>query len=768
MSSDSSSMGKSSPMPNQHSQPLPQPVTQVPTLITPQKQTQQHQQIHQQTLFTDKYAPGTIISIGIHKVEIVTYLAEGGFAKIYVAKFLEYLNEMNYVQSSTLVPGNLVCLKRVLVQDENGLNEMRNEVGVMKKLKNAPCIVQYYDSNASRKSDGSSGFEVLLLMEFCSNKSLLDYMNQRLTTKLNEREILKIMFDITLGVAQMHYLPTPLIHRDIKIENVLVDAKNNFKLCDFGSTSLCMPIVSSHQDISILTQNIYIHTTPQYRSPEMIDIYRCLPVDEKSDIWALGVFLYKLLFYTTPFERTGQFAILHSKYEFPVNNYSSKLINLIIIMLSENPNLRPNIYQVLHYICDILGKTVPLDDIYCSGPYSFQKYTDYQSKLQNCQNQMFQIQVKKFQNKGILNPSDEMMLDNLFVSSFEVAPKVPVTIGYPDISGVSPMDNNLRTNYQGNNRISEASNNSFNSNISLKDATPVDNTINLPIITSNTPITSGAYPSILTDSTLGATNDYTTVSSYKNDIVSSTSRGGGTTGRAPVPGITEVESMSAMSGNVFRSMSSDELYLIGSNGNQHKPNNPFPKLAADSRLVNTLSHTNDSTPNSVFLTAQQQSQQPATSYVSGGSNISFSSGIGTNTTTVMSVDNTTVPVSISTTSSLPPVPKIAAFGNRVSSTESTTVISVSDTINISSGLGNLAIEENKSEKENLIDLLSDGEVKVETKATDQELLSEPKPSEELIESEYKEEEIESISTSDLLEKDSDSFADSSFTEDDKR
>lgn len=55
-------------------------------------------------------------------------------------------------------------------------------------------------------------------MELCPNKSLLDYMNQRLSTKLTEAEIVKIMYDVALSISQMHYLPVPLIHRDIKIE----------------------------------------------------------------------------------------------------------------------------------------------------------------------------------------------------------------------------------------------------------------------------------------------------------------------------------------------------------------------------------------------------------------------------------------------------------------------------------------------------------------------------------------------------------------------
>lgn len=394
---------------------------------------------------SDRLQPGHQISVGRHLVEIVSYLSEGGFAQIYVVQFIETLDELEE-KTLALRPGERACLKRVRVSDESGLREMRNEVEVMKKLRGAPNIVQYYDSNAARipapstvitnrssVSDGSTKeapkqyYEVLLLMELCSNNSLLDYMNQRLATKLTEQEVFKIMYDTTLAVAQMHYLKEPLIHRDIKIENVLVDSQNNFKLCDFGSTARCVPPVMSHQDIAIMTQDIYMHTTPQYRSPEMIDLYKYLPVNEKSDIWALGVFLYKLLFYTTPFEMTGQFAILHSKFEFPSNNYSSKLINLIIIMLSENPNLRPNIYQVLHHLCFAMKVPVPIRDIYGTGPYNFEKYGLFQSKMQNILYQMYNLQSQKPGIGVATDPSYDQKVDELYLSLFEIAPKIPYT-----------------------------------------------------------------------------------------------------------------------------------------------------------------------------------------------------------------------------------------------------------------------------------------------------------------------------------------------------
>lgn len=75
----------------------------------------------------ERYTPGHIVCVGTHKVEVVNYLAEGGFAQIYVVKFLEYLKEFDNTASVPLKIGDVACLKRVLVQDENGLNEMRKK-----------------------------------------------------------------------------------------------------------------------------------------------------------------------------------------------------------------------------------------------------------------------------------------------------------------------------------------------------------------------------------------------------------------------------------------------------------------------------------------------------------------------------------------------------------------------------------------------------------------------------------------------------------------
>jgi AP2-associated kinase len=155
-------------------------------------------------------------------------------------------------------------------------------------------------------------------------------MNTRLQHRLTEPEVLKIFSDVIQGVACMHYLQPPLIHRDLKVENVLIAPTGGYKVCDFGSCSPVKPAPQTTVECRLLEEDIQKHTTLQYRSPEMVDVYRKLPIDEKSDIWALGVLLYKLCYYTTPFEEQGTLAILNASYTFPAHPiFSDRLKNLI-------------------------------------------------------------------------------------------------------------------------------------------------------------------------------------------------------------------------------------------------------------------------------------------------------------------------------------------------------------------------------------------------------------------------------------------------------
>lgn len=268
---------------------------------------------------------------------------------------------MYTVKVNPPIPGHPVaCLKRVAVPDKVYLNLLRAEVEAMQRLKGYTAVVQYFDSHAERMKSGM-GYEVLLLMEYCAGGGLINFMNTRLRDQLKEHEILKIMYDITLGIASMHHLHPPLIHRDLKIENVLLTGDGDYKLCDFGSVSPVLRVPKTPQEFRILDDDIKHHTTVQYRSPEMVDVYMGYPIDEKSDIWALGVFLYKLCFYTTPFEREGNAAILKASYVIPQKPaYSDRLKNMIRVLLQPVPTQRPTAYQVMQEICGMMDVENPL------------------------------------------------------------------------------------------------------------------------------------------------------------------------------------------------------------------------------------------------------------------------------------------------------------------------------------------------------------------------------------------------------------------------
>ncbi|KAL9126244.1 MAG: hypothetical protein Q9217_004677 [Psora testacea] len=301
------------------------------------------------------FVPGTKVHVGGHRVVIEKYLSEGGFAHVYLVRLPKPVDG-----------DDTAVLKRVAVPDKEALANMRTEVETMKKLKGRRHIVTYIDSHASQLKGG--GYEVFLLMEYCNGGGLIDFMNTRLQNRLTEPEVLKIFSDVAQGVACMHYCKPPLLHRDLKVENVLITKTASarlYKLCDFGSTAPPRPAATNAAEGRLIEEDVQKHTTLQYRSPEMVDVYRKQPIEEKSDIWALGVLLYKLCYYKTPFEDQGQMAILNASFKFPgYPTFSDNLKKLIASMLRENPQHRPNIYQVIREVSLVRGTDIPIEDIY--------------------------------------------------------------------------------------------------------------------------------------------------------------------------------------------------------------------------------------------------------------------------------------------------------------------------------------------------------------------------------------------------------------------
>ncbi|KNE64050.1 NAK/BIKE protein kinase [Allomyces macrogynus ATCC 38327] len=300
-----------------------------------------------------KLIPGTVLQVGEQRVVVDRFLAEGGLAHVYLVR-LESTNE-------------IVVLKTVSTSTSEGMRCMQNEVQYMKMFTGHKNIVRFIDAEFVHQG----GQHALILMEYCPGGHVVDVMNRRLHNRLKEPEILKIFGDACEGVARMHYAKPPVIHRDLKVENLLLSASNDFKLCDFGSaTTHILPPRSatfsiSKAELDVTHEDVQKHTTVQYRAPELCDVYMGRGINEAVDIWALGVMLYKLCYYTTPFEKEGVNAIMHARYRIPPEPVFSKdLINMIRWCLKENPQDRPNIYQLVKEICRLRALPVPIENIY--------------------------------------------------------------------------------------------------------------------------------------------------------------------------------------------------------------------------------------------------------------------------------------------------------------------------------------------------------------------------------------------------------------------
>eukprot|EP00727_Mastigamoeba_balamuthi_P002270 m51a1_g1204 putative nak protein kinase (686) ;mRNA; r:459413-461980 len=209
-----------------------------------------------------------------------------------------------------------------------------------------------------RAGSGSSDpHEVLALLEHCP-VSLAAHLSKR---PRDEEHVLKLFAQVCEAVAHIHSLSPPMAHRDIKVENVLMSEEGLCKLCDFGSaTSTFVPRgCATKEELVAAEIEIQQLTTPEYRAPEAVDVWRRLPIGLGQDVWALGCLLYAMLYGVTPFP-DGSLQILSANVSFPSKPaVSEKVKGLIKSVFVVDPDERPDVFQLLDGVCSILGTRNP-------------------------------------------------------------------------------------------------------------------------------------------------------------------------------------------------------------------------------------------------------------------------------------------------------------------------------------------------------------------------------------------------------------------------
>ncbi|GAB6028558.1 hypothetical protein CHUAL_002699 [Chamberlinius hualienensis] len=245
------------------------------------------------------------------------------------------------------------------VNNDYDLNVCKREIQIASSLNGHKNIIGYIDSTITHTGNGV--YEVLMLMHYYKGH-VLQMMNDNLQSGFTEAEVFRIFCDICEAVSRLHHCQTPIIHRDLKVENILIGDTNNYVLCDFGSASAKI-LNPQLQGVSAVEEEIKRYTTLSYRSPEMVDLYSGHPITTKSDIWALGCLLYKLCFFTLPFGEST-LAIQGGNFTFPENSrFSNEIHALIKYMLEPDTDKRPDIFQVSYFAFKVNGKDCPVQNL---------------------------------------------------------------------------------------------------------------------------------------------------------------------------------------------------------------------------------------------------------------------------------------------------------------------------------------------------------------------------------------------------------------------
>ncbi|XP_042458062.1 LEAF RUST 10 DISEASE-RESISTANCE LOCUS RECEPTOR-LIKE PROTEIN KINASE-like 1.2 [Zingiber officinale] len=191
-------------------------------------------------------------------------LGDGGFGTVYKGKLRD---------------GRTIAVKRLYENNCRRLEQFVNEIEILSRLRHQNLVSLY--GCTSPRSRG-----LLLAYEFVPNGTVADHLHGRRAGEgvLTWPVRLGIAIETADALAYLHAVNPPIIHRDVKTCNVLLDGSFRVKVADFGLSRL-FPEDATH--VSTAPQG-----TPGYLDPEY---HRCYQLTSKSDVYSFGVMLVELI-----------------------------------------------------------------------------------------------------------------------------------------------------------------------------------------------------------------------------------------------------------------------------------------------------------------------------------------------------------------------------------------------------------------------------------------------------------------------------------------
>ncbi|OIV95291.1 hypothetical protein TanjilG_07447 [Lupinus angustifolius] len=218
--------------------------------------------------------------MGVGKYELGRTLGEGNFGKVKFAR-----------NTRSGQPFAVKILEKNKISNLNTTDQIKREITTLKLLKH-PNVVRLHEVLASKT-------KIYMVLEYVTGGELFYKIASK--GKLTETEGRKLFQQLIDGVSYCHN--KGVFHRDLKLENVLVDDKGNIKITDFGLSAL-----PQH-----LREDGLLHTTcgsPNYVAPEILANKGY--DGATSDAWSCGVILYVILTGYLPFDDRN-IAVLYQK-----------------------------------------------------------------------------------------------------------------------------------------------------------------------------------------------------------------------------------------------------------------------------------------------------------------------------------------------------------------------------------------------------------------------------------------------------------------------
>lgn len=247
------------------------------------------------------------------RFDIIRKLGQGTYGKVQLG-----------INKETGEEVAIKTIKKSKIEAEADLIRIRREIQIMSSIQhqNIIRIYEVFENND----------KIVLVMEYAAGGELYDYLSEKKI--LTEQDARRLFRQIAMAVYYCHKYQ--ICHRDLKLENILLDEAANAKIADFGLSN-------------VFNENSRLSTfcgSPLYASPEIV---KGTPYQgPEVDCWSLGVLLYTLVYGAMPFDgsnfKTLVTQISHSHYFEPEN--PSPASSLIKELLTVCPTKRATIQNV--------------------------------------------------------------------------------------------------------------------------------------------------------------------------------------------------------------------------------------------------------------------------------------------------------------------------------------------------------------------------------------------------------------------------------------